>query len=87
MPLSCGCTPTQGWSGVVHGGLLAATVDVLAQVRTRHPDLVVYLSQTGHGHVHQAVTTLGQTSLGRVARNFIAAPLILPDPCLSRRDP
>src|SRR4051794_4787993 len=43
--------PTPDWWGAVHGGLLAATVDVLAQIRARHPDLVVYLTQTGHGHV------------------------------------
>ncbi|WP_433617028.1 hypothetical protein ACQP2P_16570 [Dactylosporangium sp. CA-139114] len=51
--------PAHGWSGAVHGGLLAATLDLLARVRARHPDLVVYLTQTGHGHVRQAVTTLG----------------------------
>ncbi|WP_432982853.1 hypothetical protein [Dactylosporangium sp. CA-233914] len=51
--------PMHGWAGAVHGGPLAATVDMLAQVRARHPDLVVYLTRTGHGHVRQAVTTLG----------------------------
>ncbi|MFD0576196.1 PLP-dependent aminotransferase family protein [Dactylosporangium darangshiense] len=51
--------PAQGWSGAIHGGLLMATIDVLAEARRRHPDTVVYLCRTGHDHVRDAVDRLG----------------------------